>query len=181
MKIGQRFNKLTKKEYFHYIDNYKKYTDFNRLGMYRSILENEKLNLDDQKEVLAYLNQLFAKSFEFLQVKDPWTYLKLQTLGEKLDRNEEWNWWKRIRLNQEKILKEKRIKHRNFGEYSKHNCGFDTCPLNGIMVRQGTRLAECHMWFETDKREPNRVKIDQQKKNRKNKQNIIKKQMDLEM
>ena len=48
MEIGQKFNTLTLKEYFFYIDNYKKYTDFSTLGLYRSIVENEKLSLDDK-------------------------------------------------------------------------------------------------------------------------------------
>jgi len=32
MEIGQKFNQLTLDEYFFYIDNYKKYKDFNTLG-----------------------------------------------------------------------------------------------------------------------------------------------------
>ncbi|WP_338791960.1 hypothetical protein [Bernardetia sp. MNP-M8] len=38
-------------EYVFYIDNYKKYTDFNSLGLYRSIVENENLNLEQKIEL----------------------------------------------------------------------------------------------------------------------------------
>jgi hypothetical protein len=64
MEIGQKFNTLNIKEYFFYIDNYKKYTDFNTLGLYRSIVENEKLSLDDKKAVREYAHKIFRKTFE---------------------------------------------------------------------------------------------------------------------
>lgn len=56
-----------------------------------------------------------------------------------------------IEFNQQKILKEKRFGHRNFGDYSKHNCGYENCPYNGIMVKQGKFLCEGTMSFDTDK------------------------------
>ena len=58
MKIGRKFNQISKSEYFHYIDNNKKYTDFNTLGMYRSICENKKLELSDQIEILRVLSNI---------------------------------------------------------------------------------------------------------------------------
>ena len=133
MEIGQKFNKLTLKEYFFYIENHKKYTDFNTLGLYRSILENEKLGLAEKIEVRDYANQFFQKTFEFLQIKDPTTYFRLATLGEELTADDEEHIWNEIRKNQEKILKSKRIKDRNFGIYSKHICDED-CPWNGVML-----------------------------------------------
>ena len=48
MKIGRQFNTLTLKEYLFFIDNHKKYTDFNTLGLYRSITENKKLTMEDK-------------------------------------------------------------------------------------------------------------------------------------
>lgn len=63
MKIGQQFNNLTLKEYFFYIDNYKKYTDFNTLGLYRSIIENEKLSIEEKIFVRDYANKIFQKTF----------------------------------------------------------------------------------------------------------------------
>jgi|GEM_PF-5372128 len=39
MKIDKQFNRLTLKDYFYYIDHHRKYTDFNTLGLYRSLTE----------------------------------------------------------------------------------------------------------------------------------------------
>jgi hypothetical protein len=89
MEIGQRFNKLTLKEYFFYIDNYKKYTDFNTLGLYRSIVENEKLSLDDKLSLREYAHKKFRKTFEFLQLKDPKIYIDIKYLGQELTKGDE--------------------------------------------------------------------------------------------
>ena len=151
MKITTRFNQRSKSNYYHYIDHYKKYTNFNTLGLYRSILENKKLSLDDQLEIRDYANQTFAKTFAFLQLKDPWTYRNLITLGQELTVADKRQLWDDIRHYQQAYLKEKKIKHRNFGSYSKHDCGYEHCPMNGIMIRQGSRLAECQMYFDSDK------------------------------
>lgn len=181
MKIGKKFNQLSKSEYKYFIGNYKKYTDFNTLGLYRSINENEKLNLEDKIEIRDYANERFAKTFNFYQLKDPGTYFELITLGKELTKADENQIWQEIRHNQAKILKEKRIKHRNFGDYSKHNCGYDTCPMNGIMVRQGSWLAEGHMWFNSDKGSySKKERSDQRKKDRKSANKIIKDQLDCE-
>jgi hypothetical protein len=51
MKIGVKFNQLTYPEYLQIIEYHQKYTDFNTLGLYRSILENEKLDLSQRIEI----------------------------------------------------------------------------------------------------------------------------------
>ena len=174
MKIGKKFNQLSKSEYFHFIDNHKKYTDFNTLGMYRSICENEKLGLNDRIEVRDYANNTFRKTFNFYQLKDPKTYFDLTILGMELTQADERKIWDDIRANQQKILSDKKIKHRNFGEYSKHNCGYSDCPYNGLMIKQGSWLTESHMWFESDKNQhAPKDKSERIKKQRKNKYRII--------
>ncbi len=179
MKIGKRFNQLSKKEYLHYIDNHKKYTDFNTLGLYRSLTENEKLNLEDKLDILNYANRLFGKTFQFLQLKDPITYFELTSLGQELTKADEHQIWNDIRSNQEKILKEKKIRHRNIGYYSKHNCGYESCPLNGLMIRQGSEIAEWHMRFEGDKNPyAAKAKADRRKKQRKQQRKIIDEELD---
>jgi len=182
MKIGQQFNKLTLKEYVFYIDNYKKYTDFNTLGLYRSIIENAKLNLEDKIEVREYAHKVFKKSFDFLQLKDPHTFFEISTLGEEMTEADERQIWKNIIANQQKILADKKIKHRNFGDYSKHNCGYDDCPMNGLMIRQGSFFAEGHMQFDSDKNEyATKYKSQQRRKDRKNSQQIIMNEIDNEL
>lgn len=174
MNIGQPFNRLTVKEYFFYIDNYKKYTDFNTLGLYRSLLENEKLDVAEKIAVRDYAHKIFSKTFDFLQLKDPYTFVKVSTLGIELTKADESQLWNDVKHNQERILKEKKIKHRNFGKYSKHNCGYDTCPYNGLMIRQGSFLAESNMHFDSDKNRYNsQLKSERQKKGRREEQQII--------
>jgi hypothetical protein len=150
MKINRPFNQLTKSEYFPIIENHKQYSDFNTLGLYRSLLENQNLDLEDKLELRDFANGHFQKTYDFLQLKDPQTYFGVSTLGEELTRGDKLNLWRLIRENQQKILKEKKIKHRNFGAYSKHDCGHEHCPYNGLMIRQGTPLAETSMCFGTD-------------------------------
>lgn len=175
MKIGKKFNQLSKSDYILYIDTYKKYSDFNTLGMYRSICENDNLSLKDRIEIRDYANTVFGKTYHFYQLKDPKTYFDLSTLGKELTVADERQIWANIRANQEKILKEKRIKHRNFGEYSKHNCGYSNCPYNGIMIKQGSGLSENHMWFRSDKKEgAAKRKSENIKKQRKNSHQILK-------
>jgi hypothetical protein len=181
MQIGQKFSKLTLKEYLFYIDNYKKCKDFNTLGLYRSILENEKLNLLEKIEVRDYANQIFQKTFDFLQIKDPMTFFQLSTLGQDLTVADERQFWNEIRKNQEKILKSKRIKHRNFGEYSKHNCGYDTCCYNGLMIHQGSILTERDVRFDSDKnRWCAELKSLRNKKDRKKEKQVIQKSIESE-
>jgi hypothetical protein len=174
MKIGRQFNKLTFKEYFHYIDNHKKYTDFNTLGLYRSIIENDKLALAEKIEVREYAHKTFRKSFDFLQLKSPGTYIDVETIGLTLTKADERQILNDVIAYQQKILTEKRIQHRSFGSYSKHNCGYDTCKLNGMMIRQGSNLAEGHIHFDSDKNQyAGWIKSERRRKERKNKQQII--------
>jgi hypothetical protein len=162
MKIEKPFNQFSFKEIFYFIDNHKKYTNFNTLGLYRSIIENEKLSLDDRIKLREYANNIFQKTFDFLQLKDPKAFFTVSTLGMDLTIADERQIWKDIIQNQEKILKQKRIKHRNFGDYSKHNCGDGDCVYNGIMVKQGSVLTESSMHFKTDK--PKRDKKEKSKR-----------------
>ena len=150
MKIGVKFNQLTYTEYLHAIEYHQKYTDFNTLGLYRSILENNKIDLDQKIAIRDLAHTKFFKTFEFLQLKDPYTYIQVSTLGETLTKADERQLWQDLRINQEQILKDKRIKHRNFGNYSKHDCGYDDCPYNGVMIRQGGFLTESTIRFDSD-------------------------------
>lgn len=151
MKINQKFNTFSYNEYIQIIDNHKKFSNFNTLGLYRSLVETKKLDINQKIAIRDYANQRFYNTFEFLQLKDPGTYFHLKTLGENLTIADEAQIWKDIKLNQEQILKDKKIKHRNFGDYSKHNCGYDLCPYNGLMIKQGSVLTESEMHFYNDK------------------------------
>lgn len=141
MKVGKQFNTLTYAEYLHLIENHKKFTDFNTLGLFRAIVETAKLSLEQKLEVRKIAIAAFPKTFEFLQLKDPLTYFKVNTLGRNLTKADEHQAWEDIKSNQQKIWATKKLRHRNFGTYSKHLCGYDTCPLNGMMIRQGSNLS----------------------------------------
>jgi hypothetical protein len=174
MKIGVQFNKLTLEEYQFYIDNHKKYTDFNTLGLYRSIVENDNLTLAEKLELREYAHTQFQKTFDFLQFKDPKTYIDVCTLGEELTQADENQLWQNLKINQQKILADKKIKHRNFGIYSIHDCGYETCHKNGLMVKQGSFFCENQMRFDTDKNAwEAQLKSERLKKNRKNRKAII--------
>lgn len=178
MKIGKRFNQLTKNEYFYYIDQHKKYTNFNTLGLYRSIIENERLGVPDQIEIRDYANKTFAKTFDFFQLKDPSLYIDLVTLGREMTKADERQVWQDLNKNQQKILKEKRIKYRSFGVYSKHNCGYEWCPLNGVMIKKGWP-AESEMCFGSDKNDyMAKEKSLRIKQDRKSKKRIIQKDLE---
>lgn len=181
MTIGQKFNTLTLKEYFFYIDNHKKYTDFNTLGLYRSIIENTKLNLNEKIKVREYAHKTFKKAFNFLQLKDPKTFIDITYLGQKLTTGDLENIWNEIRTNQQNILSSKKIKHRNFGNYSKHNCGDKNCIWNGIMIKQGSWLAENNIHFDTDKNKHlQKLKSKARKVDRKNSKQIIERDLENE-
>ncbi|PZR21580.1 MAG: hypothetical protein DI539_07640 [Flavobacterium psychrophilum] len=177
MKMDKKFNILTFKEYFYYIENYKKYTDFNVLGLYRSLDENKKLDTDQKIEVRDYAHTFFKKQFDFLQIKDPSTYVKVISLGQELTVADKYQLWDDVRAYQEKTLKDKRIRHRNFGVYSKHDCGYENCRFNGLMIQQGSWLAEMEMrgtcWYA-------KVKSEKIKSERKNSAQIIKREIDFE-
>ncbi|WP_046246840.1 hypothetical protein [Hymenobacter terrenus] len=180
MKVGKQFNTLTYGEYLHLIENHKKFTDFNTLGLFRSIVETTKLTLEEKLKLRKVAVATFTKTFEFLQLKDPVTYFEVTTLGETLTKANENQAWEDIRHNQQRILKSKKLNHRSFGTYSKHLCGYETCELNGLMIRQGSGLtyplAYCRrsMPFDTDKSwcAP-WEKSETQKRNRKSNRRII--------
>jgi len=181
MEIGQKFNTLTLKEYLFFIDNYKKYKDFNTLGLYRSIVENDKLTLEDKITVREYAHKTFRKTFDFLQLKDPKTFVDVTYLGQELTKGDEEKIWDDIRTNQQKILADKRIKHRNFGDYSKHSCGYEDCVWNGVMIRQGSWLMESNMHFDSDKNKyQQKLKSERRKTDRKKMKEIINKEFDNE-
>lgn len=174
MKIGKKFNELKYSEYFPIIENHKQYSDFNSLGLYRSLFENQFLSIDEKIEIRNFANKFFEKTFNFLQIKDPHTYFQVKTLGEKITKGDEENLWRTIIENQRKILTEKKIKHRNFGYYSKHNCGYEDCIWNGLMIRQGSDFAESNMHFKEDKiKYQQKIKSDRRKSERKNESKII--------
>lgn len=174
MKIERSFNTFSKQEYFEVVPEHEKYTDFNTLGLYRSILENEKLSLEDKFEVFELSNNHFQKTFEFLVLKDPRTWFDLTHLGKDLSRGQEWDLWKELKERQQKILKEKRFGHRNFGTYSKHDCGVPHCPYDGLMVHPKSLLAESHIHFDSDKNPYSaKQKAEKRKSDRKKHKRII--------
>lgn len=170
MKINKPFNQLQKETYFEVIENHKSYSDFNTLGLYRSLTENELLSTEERIEVRDYAHGFFQKTFDFLQLKDPLTYFKVTHLGQELTRGDELNSWRIIRENQQKILNDKKIKHRNFGTYSKHDCGLEYCHLNGMMVKQGSGTARNCMFFQTDENKDE--KLNKSKRLQKEKRNF---------
>jgi hypothetical protein len=180
MEIGKQFNCLSFEEYLFYIENHKSYSDFNTLGLYRSIIENERITIEEKIKIRELANSIFQKTFDFLQIKDPWTYVKVLTLGLELTEGDKAGLWKKIFIAQEKILKDKRIKHRNFGEYSKHNCGYENCPMNGIMIKQGSQFAEYEMCVGYVNKYVQKQKSERRKSDRKSENKIIEKELDLE-
>lgn len=178
MKINRKLNSLTYSEYLQLLENYKKFTDFNTLGLFRSILESTKLTPEQKIIVRNQSIAAFSKTFEFLQLKDPVTYLELNTLGQALTVADKSKAWDDIRSNQQRILESKKLTHRNFGTYSKHNCGYETCHLNGIMIRQDSSLSYplpyCrNMPFHTDKKNMPEVKSAIRRQDRKLKKQLI--------
>lgn len=151
MKIGKPFNQLTLEKYIHYIDNHWKYKDFNTLGLYRSLTEQTVLTIEEKLIVREHAHKVFRKTFDFLQLKDPLTYFEVTTLGKTLTEGDRNGIWNDMRKNQQKILANKRIRHRNFGIYSKHSCGYEGCHLEGLMVRKDSVLADSTMYFDSDK------------------------------
>ena len=175
MKIDQKFNTLSVSQYLHYIKNYKKYIDFNTLGLYRSLMENEALNLKDKIKIRDYAHEFFFKAFEFLQIKDPYTYFEVESLGEELTASYIFKTRNKIKEYQEKTLKEKRIKHKNFGITSKHECGRKYCPYDGLMLKANARIGKGCIWYDHDNdisyKESKQAK--KTKQSRKNSRNII--------
>ena len=177
MKVGKQFNTLTYGEYLHLIENHKKFTDFNTLGLFRSIVETTKLSLEEKLELRKVAIGAFAKTFEFLQLKDPHTYFEVTNLGKHLTVADKSQAWEDIRHNQQRILKSKKLNHRNFGTYSKHNCGYDTCFMNGLMTKQGSTIAyygSGGMGFNSDNCSwPKQLRAERRRKDRKSEQQTI--------
>lgn len=175
MKVGQQFNTLTYGEYLHLIANHRKFTDFNTLGLFRSIVETTKLSLEQKLELRQVAIAAFTKTFDFLQLKDPTTYFEVNTLGKTLTKADENQAWEDIRRNQQKIWESKRLGHRNFGTYSKHICGHDTCHLNGLMIKQGSSLAYGGtMHFPSDNHSwSKQLKAERRKQDRKSEHRIM--------
>ena len=180
MKIDRQFNELNFEEYKFFIENHKNYSDFNTLGLYRSICENNIINIKEQILIRDYANKIFQKTFDFLQIKDPWTYLKVRTLGMELTNGDKEELWRKIRENQQKILKQKRIRHQNFGEYSKHNCGYETCPMSGIMIKQGSFMAEYEMSLGNICKYVQKQKSGRRKSDRKFEKQIVERELNNE-
>jgi hypothetical protein len=168
MKLTQKFNQLTFLEYIRVIARYRDYSNFNVLGLFRSILENNKLDLAQKIGIRDKAIDKFDRQFEFLQLKDPHTHIELQILGQtevtKADRD---RLWQNLIANQQKILAAKKIKHRNFGYYSKHDCGYESCPYNGVMIKRGSYLTERQIIFATDEHNcRKKLKVDRQRKSK---------------
>ncbi|MBF9140375.1 hypothetical protein [Hymenobacter properus] len=184
MKVGKQFNTLTYGEYLHLIENHKKFTDFNTLGLFRSIVETTKLSLEEKLKLRQVAVAAFAKTFEFLQLKDPRTYLAVMTLGENLTVADKNQVWENIRHNQQRILESKKLNHRNFGTYSKHDCGYDTCFMNGLMTKQGSTIAyygSGEMGFGSDTCNwAKELKAERRKKDRKEESQIVRQSLDSE-
>lgn len=177
MKINRQFNTFNLREYMDIIPNHKKYTDFNTLGLYRSIHETQKLSTKEKIAVRDFANTFFQKTYDFLQIKDPWTYVDLEMLGLNLTNQQEHLIWEKVRIYQQEYLKEKRIRHRNFGVFSKHCCGSEYCQYKGLMLKNGRHpsvLMESEITFKTDKSTRSlKAKSQQVVKDRKNEKKII--------
>ena len=63
MKISRQLNTFSYSEYIHLLKNHARYTDFNSLGLFRSILENEKLTA--KQKFATRLSVLFLGSSSF--------------------------------------------------------------------------------------------------------------------
>ena len=120
MKLNRPFNTLTLAQYRQIIPQHARYTDFNPLALYRSIVENRKLNEEDKQEVLALANQYFQKFYDFLVVKDLHTYAALSRLGlPSLSPAQQWDYNAQLRIQARKILARKRIRNWRVGTQSK--------------------------------------------------------------
>ncbi len=108
MKIRRKFNTLTFNEYIFYLDRHKDFSDFNVLCIFRSIIENDNLSVDEKIFIRDYANRTFGKTFNFLQLKDPDTYFKLSTIGVELTTGDRERLWETTIKNQQKSFLKKR-------------------------------------------------------------------------
>ena len=151
MKIGHPINQLTAAAIRSLVPRYRRYTDFNRLGLFRGILESQKLNLKEKLELRDLGKATFSKYYDFLVVKDPHTWGKLENLGVTRTRQEEVDDWRKIQEKQQEILSRKRFGHRNFGVNSRHDCGHDDCRFNNYMTRPKHPYSYgSEIWFKQD-------------------------------
>ena len=112
MKLNRPFNTLTLAQYRQIIPQHARYTDFNPLALYRSILENNKLSAADQQAVLALAKQYFPKFYDFLVVKDFNTYAALSRLGlPPLSPAQQYDYDEQLCAQAKKILANKRIRN----------------------------------------------------------------------
>ena len=103
----------------------------------------------------------------------------MSTLGQTLSRAEEIQLWDRIKRAQEEILTAKKIKHRSFGIYSKHECGHENCVYDGVMIRTGSYLEECAMLFNSDRNRRGAThRARQRKSDRKEMRRVIDRELD---
>ncbi|SFC05085.1 hypothetical protein SAMN05421780_102399 [Flexibacter flexilis DSM 6793] len=182
-RLATPFNRYTLPEYLAALDDYKQTKrDFNTLGFYRSILENEKLTLEEKQQVLAYAYPVIGKSFEFLVLKDPHTYYNISILGREQEPTipEYRHIWQEIKAKQQAILEAKDFGHRSFGTYSKHDCGYEDCPYNGLMIQKGSVLSEGELHFCSDRdRTSAKKKSLAHKKDRKQEHRLIRRDEEL--
>jgi hypothetical protein len=139
------------------------------------------LCIEQKIELRQYAHHFFRKTFDFLQLKDPKTFVEVSTLGQEFTKGDEEKIWNDIKKNQQKILLEKRIKYRNFGTYSKHICPYDDCVWNRVMIRQGSRLAWSSMSFFSDRcNYHKKVKSEMRKSERKSQKQILDNELNIE-
>jgi len=147
------------------------------LGLYRSIIENENLDIDDKIKLRDYAHKIFNKTFDFLQLKDPKVFVEVSTLGQELTEGDIQKYGMTF-LKIKKNISDKKIKHRNFGTYSKHNYGNDDCIYNGLMIRQNSWLTETNMHFSFDTNKyQQKLNSDRRKADRKNEKQIINREL----
>ena len=93
---------------------------FNTLALYRSIVENRKLDEAAKQEVLVLANRYFQRFYDFLPAKDPQTYFELSLLGQPPLSDAQWRqyYWK-IREQGEKLAKEKGIRNHRVGSMTR--------------------------------------------------------------
>lgn len=120
MQLTKKFNTFSPSEYYDVIKNHKRYHNFNPLGLYRSLIENPKLDTTTQLEILAFANQYFGKFYEFLVVKDIHLYTKLSRLGEEpLSFTQEFQYQEQLTKQAKRILQAKKIRNWRVGIYTK--------------------------------------------------------------
>ncbi|WP_315284879.1 hypothetical protein [Neisseria bacilliformis] len=83
MKLNARFNTFTLPRYREAVANHERYADFNPLALFRSILENDRLNEAEQLEVITLAKAAFPRFYEHLLLKDLHTYAALSRLGQE--------------------------------------------------------------------------------------------------